>query len=107
MPLICMTRGVGKKIGDSLAVMEDKDIAGDGVGWGRCLRIRVSIDLSRPLERGRIMNVGGQSYWVIFKYEKFPLFYFRCGCVIHGIKGCPISNQKRMSGGEEGKEWRV
>jgi hypothetical protein len=107
MPLICMTKGVGKKIGDSLGVLEDIDIAGDGAGWGRCLRIRVSIDLSRPLERGRMMNVGGQSYWVIFKYEKLPLFCFRCGCVIHGIKGCPVSNQKRMSGGEEGKEWGV
>jgi hypothetical protein len=32
MPLICMTRGVGKKISDSLGVMEDIDIAGDGAG---------------------------------------------------------------------------
>jgi hypothetical protein len=50
LPLLCMNRGVGKKIGDSLGVLENVDVAGDGVGWGRCLRIKVSIDLTRPLE---------------------------------------------------------
>jgi hypothetical protein len=99
MPLLCMTKGVGQKIGESLGVLEGIDVAGDGAGWGRCLRIRVSIDLTRPLERGRFLDVGGKSFWVIFKYEKLPLFCFRCGCVIHGRKGCPVSSQKRMSAG--------
>lgn len=44
---------------------------------------------------------------MILKYEKLPLFCFRCGCVIHGIKGCPIRSQKRMSEGDEGKDWGV
>jgi hypothetical protein len=46
-PLLCMNRVVEKKIGDSLSVLEDVDVAGNGVGWGRCLRIRVSIDLTK------------------------------------------------------------
>lgn len=71
-------------------------MAGDGVGWGRCLHIRVSIDLARPLERGRTLNVGEKDYCVIFKYEKLLLFCFRCGYVIHGIKGCPVRSQKHV-----------
>jgi hypothetical protein len=50
MPLLCMTTGVGTKIGASLGELEDVDVAGNGVGWGRCLRLRVSINLSKPLE---------------------------------------------------------
>ena len=61
MPLLCMTKGIGAKIGASLGVLEVVDVAGDGVGWGRCLRIRISIDLSKPLERGRALMVGGKT----------------------------------------------
>jgi hypothetical protein len=77
MPLLCMTKGIGSKIGASLGELEDVDVAGDGVGWGRCLRIRVSIDLSKLLERGH--------WWFLY------------GCVVNGKKGCPIGMQKRMS----------
>jgi hypothetical protein len=52
MPLLCMTKGVGMKIGASLGDVEDVDVAGDGSGWGRCLRLRVVINLFNPLERG-------------------------------------------------------
>ena len=50
MPLLCMTRGVGVKIGASLGEIEEVDIAGDGAGSRRCLRLRVVIDLSKLLE---------------------------------------------------------
>jgi hypothetical protein len=39
MLLLCMNRGVGIKIGASLGEVEDIDVAGDGAGWGRCLRL--------------------------------------------------------------------
>jgi hypothetical protein len=34
LPLLCMNRSVGSKIGASLGKLEDVDVAGDGVGWG-------------------------------------------------------------------------
>jgi hypothetical protein len=92
-----MTKGIGSKIGASLGELEDVDVAGDGMEWGWCLRIRVSINLSKLLERGRALVVGGKSHWVHFKYEKMPLFYFLYGCVVHGQKGCPAGMQKQMS----------
>jgi hypothetical protein len=52
MPLICMNKVVGTKIGESLGVIEEVDVAGDGDGWGRSLRLRVSIDLRNPFEWG-------------------------------------------------------
>jgi hypothetical protein len=76
LPLLCMSKAVGTKIGESLGTLKDIDLAGDGAGWGRSLRLRVHIDLSKPLERGRALHLGGQSYWVMFKYEKLPMFCF-------------------------------
>jgi hypothetical protein len=107
MPLLCMTKGVGKKIGESMGQLVDIDLAGNGVGWGRCLRIRVVIDLSKPLERGRALTLEGKSHWVTCRYEKLPMFCFKCGSVIHGEKGCPIPRSTRLSGKEEGKAWGV
>jgi hypothetical protein len=52
MPLIYMNKGVGSEIRESLGTLEDVDVAGDEGGWGRSLRLRVCIDLHKPLERG-------------------------------------------------------
>jgi hypothetical protein len=70
MPLLFMTKGIGMKIEELMGRLMETDLAGDGAGWGRCLRIRVELDLSKPLERGRALKLGGKTYWVIFKYEK-------------------------------------
>ena len=105
LPLLCMTKTVGMKIGESMGTVEDIDVTGDGVGWGRCLRMRVCVDLSELLERGRALHFGGRSYWVHFKYEKLPLFCFDYGRVIHDRGGCPVPKQARVNAAEELKEW--
>jgi hypothetical protein len=82
-------------------------VARDGAGWGRCLCIRVTIDLSNPLERGRDLMVGGKPFWVFFKYEKLPMFCFHYGRVIHGKKGCPEVMKKQMRKGDGDKQWGI
>ena len=91
MPLICMFRAVGKKIGESLGHFEEVDVDDDGAGWGRSLRIRVTLGLTKPLEYGRELLIGGDSIWVSFKYEQLPLFCFHCGRIIHKTKGCMVN----------------
>ena len=39
LPLICMTKVIGSKIGHSMGVLELVDIAGEGVEWGSMIRI--------------------------------------------------------------------
>jgi hypothetical protein len=82
MPLLCMTKGIGVKIGESMGRLMEIDLAGDGAGWGRCLRIQVEIDLSKPLERGRALKLDG-----IFKYKKlgFALNVEESFTVIKGV----------------------
>lgn len=102
LPLICMSEVLGQKIGSSLGEFIAADVAGDGGGWGRCLRIRVNLDLTKPLERGRTLLVAGKTYWVSFKYEKLPLICFSWGRIVHGSSGCPLRSRSRgkVNGGE-------
>jgi hypothetical protein len=67
----------------------------------------VDIDLSKPLERGRALKLERKSNWVMFKYEKLPMFCFDCGRVIHGGKGCPVPQSSRMHSMTDAKEWGV
>lgn len=103
MPLICMTRGVGQKIGATLGEIQDVDVAGDGVGWGRSLRLRVSLDVTKPLDRGRALFLEGKSFWVSFKYEKLPTFCFHCVGIIHGQQGCLRPRATRSESQEIGQ----
>jgi hypothetical protein len=59
MPLNCMNMGVGPKIGATLGHVEEVAVAEDDAGWGRCLRIRVLINLYQPLKRGRALLMPG------------------------------------------------
>jgi hypothetical protein len=104
MPLICMNNTMGTKIGKSLGEVDDIDVAGDGLGWGRCLRICVRINLQDPLEHGRALQLGGKSYWVNFRYEKLPMFCFNCGRVMHGSLGCLVKGKSRRMAEEDIKE---
>lgn len=53
-------------------------------------RIRVSIDVTRPLRKGMKMKKDNGG-WVLveFKYERLPTFCFVCGVIGHGEKFCP------------------
>jgi hypothetical protein len=102
LPLICMTKSIGSKIGHSLGVLETVDIAGEGVEWGSVMRIRVIIDIKKPLERGRNLTIAGKAHWVKFKYENLSVFCFNCGQIVHGENGCPA--RIRL---DNKKEWGV
>ncbi|WOH01895.1 hypothetical protein DCAR_0521281 [Daucus carota subsp. sativus] len=53
------------------------------------LRVRVAIDISRPLKsQMRIKKPGGEWLWIHFKYERLPSFCFYCGKIGHSEKFC-------------------
>ncbi|XP_062152170.1 uncharacterized protein LOC133860613 [Alnus glutinosa] len=107
MPLTCMNREVGLRIGQSIGDVEDIDVTGDGVGWGRYLRIRVSVDITKPLERGRAIVLNGKSIWVLLKYEKLPQFCYHCGRIYHEDKACPRKSNFRINEEVSAKAWGV
>jgi hypothetical protein len=88
LPLACMGREVGMQVGSTVGEVEDVDVLDDGVAWGEFLRVKIRIDLSKPLARGRIIKLQGKEIWVAFQYEKLPRFCFKCGVVIHSNQKC-------------------
>jgi hypothetical protein len=88
LPLACMGREVGMQVGSTVGEVEDIDVLDDGVACGEFLRVKIRIDLSKPLARGRIIKLQGKEIWVAFQYEKLPRFCFNCGVVIHSNQKC-------------------
>lgn len=49
---------IGKLIGTSLGKVEEVEVDNDEVIWGKFMRIRVKMDISEPLVRGKKLKVG-------------------------------------------------
>ncbi|GLT54067.1 hypothetical protein SLA2020_272980 [Shorea laevis] len=86
------------KIESTVREVEDVDETDDGVGWGEYMRVRIILDLKKPLSRGQLLKLQGASVWVAFQYEKLPIFCFNCGIIRHGAAGCLSSGGRRTLG---------
>jgi hypothetical protein len=88
LPLACMNETMGVKIGSSVGEVEEVETDVDGIGWGEYLRVRIKLDIMKPLARGRVLKLNGESSWIEFQYERLPTFCFRCGVIQHEAGGC-------------------
>ena len=58
---------------------------------GNFIRVKVSIDITMPLCRGRIIKLkDDKQVWVSFKYERLPNICYWCGRLTHNDKDCEI-----------------
>ena len=109
LPLKSRTKETRWAIGSTLGEVLDVDISDSSVHWGRCLRVRVSVDITKKLIRGKKINIeGGENRWVIFKYERLPNFCYRCGMLDHAIKECsegPLVNEREEEGSFQYGAW--
>lgn len=59
LPLGCMGKEIGRKIGETMGTMEVVDTDVDGIEWGEFLRVKILLDLTKPLSRGKKLNIHG------------------------------------------------
>jgi hypothetical protein len=95
LPLACMGRATGEKLGSLMGDMEEVEMDEEGVSWGEFLRVRIKLNLFRPLLRGRMLKVRDKTYWVKFQYEKILRICFDCEAICHGASGCPKRSSRR------------
>ncbi|CAH9078678.1 unnamed protein product [Cuscuta europaea] len=82
--------GYARKIGNYLGKFLSWDDRQFDEKWEAYMRIRVTLDVRRPLKVGTTLKKSrGEGYWVDFKYEKLPSFCFACGVIGHAEKFCP------------------
>ncbi|XP_050212808.1 uncharacterized protein LOC126664459 [Mercurialis annua] len=85
---------IGNYIG-SFVLLDPNNFTGV---WRSFCRIRVTIDVRKPLKQGmKLKQQGGDWMWVDFKYERLPIFCFLCGKLGHMDKFC----EKRYEEGHE------
>ncbi|XP_058732735.1 uncharacterized protein LOC131604305 [Vicia villosa] len=87
LPLLLRSEAMARKLGGILGEFEELDTK--EVHRNGCfLRIKVNIDLRKPLKRGTVVRFKEKNLRVHFKYERLPTFCFICGKVGHQIKDC-------------------
>ena len=90
IPLCYMTMDAAEKISAIIGEVSrptDSKEADDG----NFLQVRVSIDLSLPLCRGRLVSLKNEKQtWISFRYERLPNLCHWCGRLTHDDKDCQI-----------------
>jgi hypothetical protein len=65
LPLGRMNKVMGEMIGEKVGVWLEADVGEDDLAAGEFLRIKVKIDITKPLMRGMMIHVGeGRSKWL-------------------------------------------
>jgi hypothetical protein len=99
IPVRRMNEEVARILGSSLGRIAQVTGGTTAANGGQAMRIRVSIDITKPLCRGRMaMLEKGREVWISFKYERLPNFCYWCGHVTHSDKDCPywLRNQETL-----------
>ena len=74
---------------------------------GSFLHIQVSIDLTLPLCRGRLVSLNkDKQVWVSFKYERLPNICYWCGRLTHDDKDCDLWVESEGTLQTEQREFR-
>ncbi|TXG54301.1 hypothetical protein EZV62_019557 [Acer yangbiense] len=96
IPIMCMNRRTAKwlaeQIGEVIEIPTDSRDC-----WGKFLRVKVRIDISKPLKRWLRLGLdrSGNIVVVGLKYERLPEFCYACGWLGHGISECPDTEAKK------------
>nr|POE75372.1 hypothetical protein CFP56_61764 [Quercus suber] len=76
------------EFGEILGEVSPEEVAKEMVG-GDIVQVRVKIDVSKPLSRGRRVVLDEDTEtWVSFKYKKLTNFCYWCSMVSHDEKKC-------------------
>lgn len=67
----CMNHKYGELIKGTVGKVMDVEVETDDMRWGRFLRVRMEVNLAKPLARGR--SVENEKFWILLKYEKLPV----------------------------------
>ncbi|KAK4428769.1 hypothetical protein Salat_1176800 [Sesamum alatum] len=93
-PLGKMTKEIAKFIENQIGGFIDVESDNNNGIWGSSLRIRVSLNITKPLKRVlRIRTSMGEDQLISFTYEKLPNFCYLCGCLGHLAKYCELQLQ--------------
>jgi hypothetical protein len=100
LPMKGMNEETATRIGKAMGVLEEIDIPDNGFTWGEFMRIRVRMDITKPLLRRKLVKLGKDPpIWISLRYEKLPTFCYKCGRLGHSDRECREQQWKEASKG--------
>ena len=106
LPLGLMTEKIGIILGETIGEVEEVDVEEGQMVWGRYLRVRVVINIKKPLKKGSKITIpGGDTVIAVIKYEKLPDFCYMCGCLDHQENDCDKVVSLLNEGGKIRREY--
>jgi hypothetical protein len=89
LPVLSMKRKVAVAMGSYIGEVLPSPNQEEEAVNGKYLRVRVRVDITKPLCHGRKISLGnGAEDWVSFQYERLPNFCYWCGTPTHGERDC-------------------
>lgn len=86
-----LTEKILQSIGNHIGEFIKTDPANMNGGWKQFVRIRVALDIKKPLKRRmKLKRENGSWDWVNFKYERLGTFCFVCGMLGHSDRDCAV-----------------
>lgn len=100
LQLRAISRGAGEKLGSLLGEVVDVRSNYDGAAMGRCVHIKAILEVDKPLCRWTSVEIEGETFWIIFHYEKIIDLCFYYGRMNHLDKDCSFipTNRRRYYG---------
>ncbi|XP_058732616.1 uncharacterized protein LOC131604171 [Vicia villosa] len=91
LPAGFMLEKVGKAMGSYIGEFVEYDKNNNTSFWRQYMRIRVKVDVRKPLKQStKVKNKGVDWCVVNFKYEKLSIFCFVCGLLGHSEQRCEV-----------------
>lgn len=99
-PLRSRNENVVRQIGNRFGRVEEVDSSTLG-GISQSVRIRVIMDINKPMKRGTKIRIGNvEPCWIPVTYERLPSFCYWCGHLGHTFKDCESYQDMRDNGNE-------
>lgn len=103
LPICYRTEKIARKIGHGIGEFLEQDNKKNYAQLGNSIRIRVKMDITKPLRRGFMINLkdSRELCWVTIRYERIPDFCFNCGVIGHVVKDCLSKRNEENDNKEE------
>ncbi|XP_074363518.1 uncharacterized protein LOC141704100 [Apium graveolens] len=91
LPRGMISEKIIQSIGNSVGVVVKTDPLNMQGLWKPYMRVRVTMDIGKPLKRRMKLKREGDTWsWINFKYERLSTFCFVCGLLGHSERDCDI-----------------
>lgn len=89
LPVGYMSEAVGKQLGNFFGMFLQYDANNNSSIWRECMRLRIRLDVHKPLKRKKKICKKNKSEVVVqHKYERVGDFWFICGLLSHAKRFC-------------------